>query len=94
MATSNKNLHLTDDERRIIQCGIENISSKKLNVNKISMDFLAKIWYNIFVRLRELRKQKELFIKCLLDKSTKICYNNNRDKERAVVKYDDTRRNY
>ena len=55
------------------------------------MDFLAAIWYNIFVRLRELRKQKELFIKCLLDKSTKICYNNNRDKERAVVKYDDTR---
>ena len=64
---------------------MKNISSKKLNVNKISIDFLAAIWYNIFVRLRELRKQKELF------KSTKICYNNNRDKERAVVKYDDTR---
>ena len=29
MATSNKNLHLTDDERRIIQRGIENNSSKK-----------------------------------------------------------------
>lgn len=71
---------------------MKNISSKKLNVNKISIDFFAIIWYNIFVRLRELRKQKELFIKCLLDKSTKICYNNNnRDKERAVVKYDDTR---
>ena len=70
---------------------MKNISSKKLNVNKISIEFLAAIWYNIFVRLRELRKQKDLFIKCLLDKLTKICYNNNRDKERAVVKYDDTR---
>lgn len=64
---------------------MKNISSKKLNVNKISMDFSAAIWYNIFVRLRELRKQKEKFIKCLLDKSMKICYNNNRDKERRLL---------
>lgn len=56
-----------------------------MNVNKISMDFLAAIWYNIFVRLRKLREQKEKFIKCLLDKSTKICYNNNRDKERRLL---------
>ena len=56
-----------------------------MNVNKISMDFSAAIWYNIFVRLRELRKQKEKFIKCLLDKSTKICYNNNREKERWLL---------
>ena len=64
---------------------MKNISSKKINVNKISMDFLAAIWYNIFVRLRELRKQKEKFIKCLLDKSMKICYNNNREKERRLL---------
>ena len=49
------------------------------------MDFSAAIWYNIFVRLRELRKQKEKFIKCLLDKSLKICYNNNREKERRLL---------
>ena len=38
MATSNKNLHLTDDERRIIQCGIENNSSKKSIADTLGKD--------------------------------------------------------
>ena len=38
MATSNKNLHLTDDERRIIQCGIENNSSKKYIADTLGKD--------------------------------------------------------
>ena len=38
MATSNKNLHLTDDERRIIQRGIENNSSKKSIADTLGKD--------------------------------------------------------
>ena len=38
MATSNKNLHLTDDERKIIQRGIENNSSKKSIADTLGKD--------------------------------------------------------
>ncbi|MGN8728071.1 helix-turn-helix domain-containing protein [Bulleidia sp. HCP3S3_F2] len=38
MTTSNKNLHLTDDERRIIQRGIENNSSKKSIADTLGKD--------------------------------------------------------
>lgn len=38
MATSNKNLHLTDDERRIIQRGIESNSSKKSIADTLGKD--------------------------------------------------------
>ena len=38
MATSNKNLHLTDGERRIIQRGIENNSSKKSIADTLGKD--------------------------------------------------------
>ena len=38
MATSNKNLYLTDDERKIIQRGIENNSSKKSIADTLGKD--------------------------------------------------------
>ena len=38
MATSNKNLHLTDDERKIIQRGIENNFSKKSIADTLGKD--------------------------------------------------------
>ena len=38
MATSNKNSHLTGDERKIIQLGIENNSSKKSIADTLGKD--------------------------------------------------------